>query len=106
MFHPQKEFCSKFYLPLKSRLKLLSPFFPLILIVGCHIPTYKYEQKSSFPLTIKNIVVVGFKSALSEKERPGLFRCPICGATFMAESVSDDVAETMTIDLFNCLKES
>jgi hypothetical protein len=106
MFHPQKAFYSKFLSFLKKILLIVFPFLSLIFIFSCHIPTYKNEQKSSFPLKIENIVVVGFKSAISEKERPVLFRCPICGATFMAEPVSDEVAELMTTDLFNSLKKT
>ena len=104
MSHPQKAFYSEFFSPLKKLLKIAFLFLSLIFIFSCHIYKYTYEQKSSFPLKIKKIVVVGFRPALSDKDTPGLFRCPICGATFMAEPVSDDVAEKMTIDLVNYLK--
>jgi len=106
MFHPQKAFYSKFLSSFNKLLKVVLLFFTLILIVSCHIPNYTSEQKSSFPLTIEKIVVVGFKPALSEEKRPSLFRCPICGATFMAESVSGDVAEAMSASLFNCLEKN
>jgi len=106
MSHPQKAFYSKFLSSLNKPLKIAFLFFTLILIVGCHVPHSTCEKKNSFPLTIKNIVVVGFKPALSKEEGPSLFRCPICGATFMAEPVSDDVAEAMTVSLFNCLEKN
>jgi hypothetical protein len=106
MSHPQKAFYSKLLSCLNKLLKIVFLFFTLILIVSCHIPNYTCEQKSSFPLTIEKIVVVGFKPALSEEERPSLFRCPLCGATFMAEPVSGDVAEAMTVSLFNCLEKN
>jgi hypothetical protein len=106
MSHPQKVFCSKWLSSYNKFLTTIVLFFTLILIVSCHIPNYTCEQKSTFPLTIKNIVVVGFKPALSEEERPSLFQCPLCGATFMAEPVSGDVAEAMTVSLFNFLEKN
>jgi len=106
MSHPQKAFYRNFFSLLKKLRKIALPFFVLTSIFSCHTPTYINEQKSFFSLRIENIVVVGFKPALSEKERPSLFRCPLCGATFMAEPVSDDAAETMTTDLFNCLNKN
>jgi hypothetical protein len=106
MSHPQKVFCSKCLSSYNKFLTIIVLFLTLILIVSCHIPNYTCEQKSTFPLTIKNIVVVGFKPALSEEERPSLFQCPLCGATFMAEPVSGDMAEAMTVSLFNFLEKN
>ena len=97
MSHPQKAFYSKFLSSLNKLLTIVFLFVTLILNVICHILNYTCEQKSFFPLTIENIVVVGFKPAVSEEERPSLFRCPICGATFMAESVSDDLADCFSV---------
>ena len=37
---------------------------------------------------------------------PSLFRCPLCGATFMAEPVSNETTEKMTVSLINCLNEN
>ncbi len=106
MSYPQKAFYSIFLPSLNKFLKVVFLFFTLTLFVNCHIRNYTYEKKSSFLLTIENIVVVGFKPAISEEERPSLFRCPLCGATFMAGPVSDDVAEAMTVSLFNCLEKN
>lgn len=103
---PQKASYSIFLSSLDNFLKVVSLFLSMILIVSCHIHKYTYEQETSFPSTIKNIVVVGFKPALSDMEKPSLFRCPLCGATFMAEPVSVDVAEAMTVSLFNCLEKN
>ena len=61
---------------------------------------YQYRQRRPLPQGIENIVVAGFKVALSEGEDSGLFRCPVCGATFMAEPVSEAVAKEMSVDLF------
>jgi hypothetical protein len=104
MSHPQKAFYSQSLLSFKKLLAIVFLIFVLSLIFSCHIPKHNYQKRISFPLKIESIVVVGFKAALSEEERPSLFRCPICGATFMAEPVSGDVAEAMTISLFNCLE--
>jgi len=106
MSHPQKAFCSKCVSSYNRLLAIIALFFILILIVSCHILNYTPEEKNSFPLTLKKIVVVGFKPAISEKESASLFQCPLCGATFMAEPVSDDVAEAMTVSLLNCLEKS
>ena len=106
MSHPQKAFYSIFLPSHNKFLKVVFLFFTLTLFVSCHIRNYTYEKKSSFLLTIENIVVVGFKPAISEEERPSLFRCPLCGATFMAEPVSGDVAEVMTVSLFSCLEKN
>jgi hypothetical protein len=106
MFRPQKAFYSIFLSSLIKLFKVVFLFFILFLIVGCHMRNCAYEQETSFPSTIKNIVVVGFKPALSGEEKPSLFRCPLCGATFMAEPVSVDVSEEMTVFLFNFLEKN
>ena len=106
MSHPQKAFCSKCLSSYNKLYTIIFLFCTLILIGSCHILNYTPEQKISFPMTIKSIVVLGFKPAVSEEERPSLFRCPLCGATFMAEPVSGDVAEAMTVSLLNCLEKN
>ena len=105
MSHRQKAFYNESFLSFKALLKITFLFFSLIFIFSCQINKYQHKQRESFPIRIENIVVVGFKSALSEGENPGLFRCPICGATFMAEPVSETTAKEMTVDLFNYFKK-
>ena len=92
-----------FFSSIKKFPKRALSFFILISIFSCHAPTYISEEKELFSLKIENIVVVGFKSALSDNEQPSLFRCPLCGATFMAEPVAGETAEKMTVSLFNCM---
>jgi hypothetical protein len=105
MSHPQKAFCSKCLSSYNKLLTIIFLFCTLSLIFSCHVPNYTPEQKNSFPRTLKKIVVVGFKPAISGKERASLFQCPLCGATFMAKPVTCDVAEEMTVSLFNCLEK-
>ena len=103
MSYPQKAFYRSFFISIKKILKFTFPFFLLISIFHCHAPTYIKEEKDLSSLKIENIVVVGFRSALSGKVKPSLFRCPLCGATFMAEPVSDEATEKMTVSLLNYL---
>jgi hypothetical protein len=105
MSHPPKASYNGFFSPFKTLLKIAFLISSLILLFSCHIDNFQYRQRESFPLRIENIVVVGFRVALSEKEDPGLFRCPICGSTFMAEPLSNTVAEEMTVDLFTYLNK-
>ena len=105
MSHPQKVFCKGSLSLIKKLVRIAFPLFFLILSLGCHMNKYQYRQRSPLPQGIENIVVVGFKGAISEGEDLGLFRCPICGATFMAEPVSEAVAKEMSVDLFNYLKK-
>lgn len=103
--HPQKAFYNGSLLLIKKLLRTAFPLFCLIFLLGCHINKYQYRQRRPLPQGIENIIVVGFKGAISEGEDLGLFRCPICGATFMAESVSETIAKEMSLDLFNYLKK-
>lgn len=89
---------------LRHHSKSLFPIFILIFLFSCHIANYQPQKRETFPQGVENICVVGFKVALLEGEDPGLFRCPICGSTFMAEPVSETIAKEMTVDLFNYLK--
>ena len=100
MSHPQKVFCKGSLSLIKKLLRITFPLFFLILSLGCHMNKYQYRQRRPLLQGIENIVVVGFKGAISEGEDLGLFRCPICGATFMAEPVSETVAKEMSVDLF------
>jgi len=105
MSHPPKASCNEFFSPFKTPLKIAFLISSLLFLFSCHINKYQYKQRKSPPPRIENIVVAGFKVALSEKEDPGLFRCPVCGSTFMAEPLSDTVAEKMNVDLFTCLNK-
>lgn len=105
MSHLQKAFYNESFSLVKKPLKIIFPIFSLIFLFSCHITDHQSQKRESFPRSIEKIVVVGFKVALSEGENPGLFRCPICGATFMAETVAETIAKEMTADLFNYLKE-
>ena len=105
MSHPQKAFYNGSLSLIKKLLRTAFPLFCLIFLLGCHINKYQYKQRKSLPQRIENIVVVGFKAAISEGEDLGLFRCPICGSTFMAEPVSETIAKEMSLDLFNYLKK-
>jgi len=105
MSHPPKAFYDKFLSPFKTPLKSAFLVFFLISLFGCHIDNYRCRLREPFPLRVEKIVVVGFGVALSEGEDPDLFRCPICGATFMAEPVLDTVAEEMSVDLFDHLSK-
>jgi len=90
---------------IKRHLRIAVPLLSLLLIMSCHAPRYQHRQEASFPASIKSIVVVGFKAALTEHESPDLFRSPISGATFMAEPVADTIAGEMTADLFHCMQK-
>ena len=105
MFHPQKAFCNKSFLLIKKTFSIALPLLYLFFILGCH--PHKYQQrKDGFPSGIEKVVVVGFKTALSEDEKPHLFRSPISGQTIMAEPVPGRMAEEMTLNLFKLLKEN
>jgi hypothetical protein len=105
MSHPQKAFYDGSFWLIKKLLRIAFPLFLLILPLGCHMNKYHYRQRRPLPQGIENIVVVGFKGAISEGEDLDLFRCPICGATFMAEPVPEAVAKEMSLELFNYLKK-
>lgn len=105
MSHPQRAFYNGSLSLIKKLLRTAFPLFCLIFLLGCHINKYQYKQRKSLPQRIETIVIVGFKAAISEGEDLGLFRCPICGSTFMAEPVSETIAEEMSLDLFDYLNK-
>ena len=70
---------------------------------GCHfqMPCF-YKAEPSIP-SMKKMVVVGFQSAMSKGEEPGVVRDPLSGAVFMAEPVPRQVEQRMTDMLFDRL---
>jgi hypothetical protein len=61
-------------------------------------------QSETPPLpTIKSVVVVGFRAAISKGEKPELVRNPITGTAFMSQPVPQDVVKWLTDQLFDML---
>ena len=88
-------------------IRLVSFIAPLmILCSACHL--YKPQVSEGRPslLKMETVVVVGFRPAMSQWDEPNVVRSPISGAVFFAAPVSEQVANKMTVKLFNTvLKE-
>ncbi|MBW2609789.1 MAG: hypothetical protein JRC68_05540 [Deltaproteobacteria bacterium] len=77
----------------------------ILLCAGCHLKPGGVSQERPLPLKPGKIVVVGFRPILSHGDEPGVIRNPISGAVFMAKPVTQDVADSMTDNLFARLLE-
>jgi hypothetical protein len=75
----------------------------LVINGGCHFRTNYFFEKPAPSYRINKVVVVGFQSAMSQGEEPGVVRDPLSGAVFMAEPVSHEVVQRMTDILFDRL---
>jgi hypothetical protein len=73
----------------------------LLMYGGCHFqktPAF-YEMHAATP--INKVVVDGFHTAMSQGMQPDVVRDPLSGTAFMAEPVSQHVANRMTDILYN-----
>ncbi len=77
---------------------------PLILLnTGCHPQRALVSEKKPSQLTVRKMVVVGFRPVKSPGDEPGMIRGPLSGTIFMAEPVPLDVVKKMTGKLFDRL---
>ncbi|MBW1782124.1 MAG: hypothetical protein JRL30_15460 [Deltaproteobacteria bacterium] len=82
---------------------LLISLFYLLTIGGCHggkAPVYPQPPSQH---AIKNVVVIGFRAAISDGEAPDLVRNPITGTAFMSHPVPSDLVKWLTDQLFDML---
>ena len=89
----------------KSQIFLWLWFIACVLLNGaCHIQGTKVSDKKKMPQPVVNkIVVMGFRAAMSQGEKSDVFRDSLSGGIYMAEPVSYDVVEKMTVFLFDRL---
>ena len=71
---------------------------------GCHLQEKKVSDEGRMPRSVVNkVVVIGFQAAMSQGEKPDVFRDHLSGGIYMAEPVSHDVVQRMTTFLFDRL---
>ena len=89
----------------KSQIFLWLWFIACVLLNGaCHLQEKKVSDEERMPLSVVNkIVVMGFRAAMSQGEKPDVFRDTLSGGIYIAEPVSHDVVEKMTALLFDRL---
>jgi len=63
------------------------------------------EDKPVFP-PVSTVALVGFRPALSPAQTSGMVRSPISGAVFSAEPVSEEIAEAISLQLFEKLTKN
>ncbi len=78
-------------------------FLVFLLIFGCQIRNETFFKHRMFFFEVNRLVFTGFKPALLPGDEPGLIRDAISGAVFMAEPVSERVADMMTDLMFEKL---
>ena len=78
-------------------------FLVFLLIFGCQIRNEMFFKHRMFFFEVNRLVFTGFKPALLPGDEPGLIRDAISGAVFMAEPVSERVADMMTDLMFEKL---
>ena len=78
-------------------------FLVFLLIFGCQIRNEMFFKHRMFFFEVNRLVFTGFKPALLPGDEPGLIRDAISGAVFMAEPVSERVADMMTDIMFEKL---
>ncbi len=83
-------------------LPLLTLFY-LLTIGGCHSDKAPVPSQPPSQPTIKTVIVVGFRAAISNGEAPDLVRNPITGTAFMSQPVPGDVVKWLTDRLFEML---
>ena len=73
----------------------------LLMYGGCHFQKTpaSYEMHTATP--INKVVVAGFHTVMSQGVQPDVVRDPLSGTVFMAEPVSQNVANRMTDILYN-----
>lgn len=85
-------------------LRLVSWFLPVVLLCGgCSLRMGDALKGEPLSPKVGKMVVVGFRPAMSQRDAPGMIRSPISGAIFMAEPVTQYVADRMTEHLFSTL---
>ncbi len=75
------------------------------LISGCSLLKGNMFQGKKLAGRIEKIVVLGFRPALTQPKKPGMIRSPFSGAVFMAETVSENIADNMTSNLFERIRK-
>jgi hypothetical protein len=91
----------------KVGCKLLIGALLLLLVLSsfsCSVQQVPKGEKPPMPV-LNTIVVIGFRPALAPSRAPGLVRSPISGAIFLAEPVSDEVANWLSEAFFEMLSK-
>jgi len=73
----------------------------LLIYGGCHSQKAPVSFEMHTEMLINKVVVDGFHAAMSQGMQPDIIRDPLSGTAFMAEPVSQNVANKMTDILFN-----
>ncbi|MFH1243410.1 MAG: hypothetical protein V1689_13765 [Pseudomonadota bacterium] len=90
---------------LTRSLTLLCPLVGACLLLGgsCNLKrTPSPEEERTLPI-VENVVVVGFRAAISPGGEPEVVRDPLTGAIFSAEAVPNNVTQEMNESLFEML---
>lgn len=93
-------------LPKKPSAQLISLLvLSIILCSACQLFRPRpYEEGLSLP-GLESVVVIGFRSAMSEGDKPKAVRNPITGAAFSAAPVSAEAVNIMTAKLFEGIQK-
>jgi hypothetical protein len=70
---------------------------------GCQGGRAPVQSQAPPQPIIKEVVVVGFRAAISKGEKPDLVRNPITGTGFMSQPVPQDMVRWLTDQLFDML---
>ncbi len=83
-------------------------FIPVIMLAGFYACTtaQRTPGATAIPPEVKKIAVLGFSQTPLREESPAVYRCPVCGATFMAGYVPEVASKHMTSELFAALRKA
>lgn len=76
----------------------------LFINIGCQFQRGSVSRVNPLPSLAGKSVVLGFSSAITHDEDPGVMRSPFSGAVFMSEQIPPDVPDKMTAILFERLQ--
>ena len=97
--------CDKIFV--RSQLFLwLLVVVSLVLSSGCYYKKAHVPEEKPPVFSVRKVVVVGFRAAMSHGEKSDVIRDPLSGGIYMAAPVSRDVVQRMSEILFDDLVAS
>lgn len=85
----------------KPSVRLISLLvFSIVLCGACQLFRVRSTEERSFLPRLESVVVIGFRSAKSQRDKPKAVRNPVTGGAFSAPPVSAEVVNKMTAKLF------
>ncbi|MBW1702293.1 MAG: hypothetical protein JRJ50_09250 [Deltaproteobacteria bacterium] len=97
--------CDKIFVRVKMLLWLLA-LVSLGLSSGCYYQKAPVPEEKPPVFSVRKVVVVGFRAAMSHGEKSDVIRDPLSGGIYMAAPVSRDVVQRMSEVLFDNLVAS